>query len=171
MLKTSRLLAKLYSVSWYLGHSAGGQIWSMCGPMRNLWSCAIWWTGRNLGGNSITPIIVCSDILPFDPLPSPASPPPPTHGRRGETRCLLVCQTCLTSPRIGELPTKQFKSHLMRTQSLKVLPLKPRVGQYIAMHDTLTARDFLDNFYPSGSFTCIFSQTSPEFFFFFFFQF
>ena len=30
----------------------------------------------------------------------------------------------------------------MRTQSLKVLPLKPGVGQYIAMHATLTARDF-----------------------------
>ena len=34
------------------------------------------------------------------------------------------------------------ESHLMRTQSLKVLPLKPGVGQYIAMHATLTARNF-----------------------------
>ena len=31
----------------------------------------------------------------------------------------------------------------MRTQSVKVLPLKPEVGQYIAMHAMLTARDFL----------------------------
>ena len=46
----------------------------------------------------------------------------------------------------------------MRTQSLKVLPLlKPGVGQYIAMHATLTSRDFfLANFYPSGPFTCVF---------------
>ena len=36
----------------------------------------------------------------------------------------------------------EIKSHLLRTQSLKVLTLKPRVGQYIAMHATLTARDF-----------------------------
>ena len=53
----------------------------------------------------------------------------------------------------------------MRTQSLKVLPLKPGVGQYIAMHAVLTARDFfLDNFYPSGPFSCIFSKTSPKVF-------
>ena len=55
----------------------------------------------------------------------------------------------------------------MRTQSLKVLPLKPRVGQYIDIHPlkprvgqyidihaTLTAGDFfLAYFYPSGPFT------------------
>ena len=29
------------------------------------------------------------------------------------------------------------------TQSLNVLPLKPGVGQYIAIHATLTASDFL----------------------------
>ena len=47
----------------------------------------------------------------------------------------------------------------------KVLPFKPGVGQYIAMHATLTARDFfLANFYPSGPFTCILSETSPELF-------
>ena len=39
---------------------------------------------------------------------------------------------------------------------LNVLHLKPGVGQYIAIHATLTARDFfLAYFYPSGSFTCI----------------
>ena len=36
----------------------------------------------------------------------------------------------------------EIKSHLMRTQSLKVLLLKPGVGQYIAMHAMLSARDF-----------------------------
>ena len=52
---------------------------------------------------------------------------------------------------------QKLKSYLMSAQSLKVLPLKPGVGQYTAMHATLTARDFfLANFYPSGPFTCIF---------------
>ena len=47
----------------------------------------------------------------------------------------------------------------MKTQSLKVLPLKPGVGQYIAINATLTARDFfLAKLYPSGPFTCIFFQ-------------
>ena len=45
-----------------------------------------------------------------------------------------------------------------------VLPLKPGVGQYIAIHDTLTARDFfLAYFYHSGPFTCFFSKTSSNF--------
>ena len=44
---------------------------------------------------------------------------------------------------------------------LKVLPLKPGVGQYIAIHATLTARDFfLANFYPSSPFIYIFSKVS-----------
>ena len=68
------------------------------------------------------------------------------------------------SPRSGELRTQKLKSHLVRTQSLNVLPLKPGVGQCIAIHATLTARDFfLAYFYPSGPFACIFSKTSPDF--------
>ena len=56
---------------------------------------------------------------------------------------------------------QKLKFRLIRTQSLKVFPLKPGVGQYIAMHATLTARDFfLANFYPSGPFTCIFQNLS-----------
>ena len=71
----------------------------------------------------------------------------------------------LVFPRSGELRTQKLKSHLVRTQSLNVLPLKPGVGQYIAIHATLTARDFfLAYFYTSGPFTCIFSKTSPDFF-------
>ena len=65
--------------------------------------------------------------------------------------------------RSGELLTEKLKSHLMRTQSWKVLPLKPGVGRYIVMYATLTARDFfLANFYPSYPFICIFSKTSPK---------
>ena len=60
---------------------------------------------------------------------------------------------------------EKLKYDLLRTHSLKVLPLKPGVGQYIAVHATLTARDFfLANFYPSGPFTCTFSKTSADFF-------
>ena len=66
--------------------------------------------------------------------------------------------------RSGELRTQKLNSHLFRIQSLKVLPLKPGVGQYTAIHATLTARDFfLAYFYPSGPFACIFSKTSPNF--------
>ena len=67
--------------------------------------------------------------------------------------------------RSGELRTQKLKSQLVRTQSLNVLPSKPGVGQYIAIHTTLTARDFfLAYFYTSGPFTCIFSKTSLEIF-------
>ena len=73
-------------------------------------------------------------------------------------------QNSFTHPRSGELRTQKLKSHLVRTQSLHVLPLKPGVGQYIAIQATLTARDFfLAYFYTSGPFTCIFSKTSPDF--------
>ena len=68
-------------------------------------------------------------------------------------------------PRGGELRDAEIKVQSVRLQSLKVLPLKPGVGQYIAIHATLTARDFfLAYFYTSGPFTCIFSKTSPNFF-------
>ena len=57
------------------------------------------------------------------------------------------------------------KTHLLRTQSSKVLPFKPEAGPYTAMHATPTGRDFLfANFYPSGAFTCIFSKSSSDFF-------
>ena len=45
-----------------------------------------------------------------------------------------------TGPHSGELRTQKLKSHLARTQSLNVFPLKPGVGQYIAIHATLIAR-------------------------------
>ena len=55
--------------------------------------------------------------------------------------------------------------HLVRPQSLNVLPLKPGVDQYIAIHATLTARDFfLAYFYSSSPFTCIFFQNLSRFF-------
>ena len=59
----------------------------------------------------------------------------------------------LARPRIGELRTQKLNSHLARTLTFNVLLLKPVVGQYKAIHATLTARNFL---YPSGPFTCIY---------------
>ena len=80
--------------------------------------------------------------------------------------CQCCCCLCsLGEPRTGKLRTQKLKSYLVRTQSLNVLSLKPGVGQYIAIHATLTASFFfLAYFYPSGPFTCIFSKTSPDFF-------
>ena len=57
---------------------------------------------------------------------------------------------------------QKLKSHLVRTQSLKVLLLKPGVGQYIAIHATLTVRNFfIAVICPSGPFNCIFSKPLP----------
>ena len=71
--------------------------------------------------------------------------------------CWTFCYQ--TWSRSGELRMQKLKPHLVRTQSLNVLPLKPGVGQYIAIHATLTDRNFfLAYFYPSGPFTCIFFQ-------------
>ena len=48
---------------------------------------------------------------------------------------------------------------------LNVLPLKPGVGQYVAIHATLTAMDFfLADLYSSSPFTCILPKTSSDFF-------
>ena len=54
----------------------------------------------------------------------------------------FIPSSLVTCPWSGELRTQKLKSHHVKTQSLNVLPLKPIVGQYIAMHATLTARDF-----------------------------
>ena len=83
-----------------------------------------------------------------------------TCQRHVQTHAMEFFWTSYTStPRSGELRTQKLKSHRVRTQSLNVLPLKPGVGQYIAILATLTARDFFrTNFYPSGPFTCIFFQ-------------
>ena len=88
----------------------------------------------------------------FPPFPFPLSLSP-------------LCLHISSNPpsRSGELRAQKLKSH-PRTQSLRVLPLKSGVGQYIAMHATLTARDFFfANIYPFGPFTCIFSKPSPKF--------
>ena len=64
--------------------------------------------------------------------------------------------TFVQCPRYGVLQTQKLKSHLLRTQSSKVLSLKTRVDKYIAMHAAPTAKDFfVADFYPPGSFTSL----------------
>ena len=67
--------------------------------------------------------------------------------------------------RSGQLRTQNLKSHLMRTQSLRVLPLNLGVGQYVTIHATLTAgiSSSLISILPVHS-PAFFSKTSPEFF-------
>ena len=80
------------------------------------------------------------------------------------TKCFVAQKISPGQLRSGELRTQKLKSHLVRTHSLNVLPLKLGVGQYIAIHATLTARDFfLAYFYPSSPFTCIFPNLSQFF--------
>ena len=68
-------------------------------------------------------------------------------------------------PSSRELWTLKFKSHLLRTQSLKVLSLKPGVAQCIAIHVMLTDRDFfLADFFPFAPFTCFFFQNLSQVF-------
>ena len=106
-----------------------------------------------------------SSIFPFSPKPSVTWW---TSGLPFPWCCLptssSVCLVVFPLPRSDELRTQKLKSHLVRTQSLNVLPLKPGVGQYIAIHSTLTERHFfLAYFYPSSPFTCIFCKTAPDF--------
>ena len=66
--------------------------------------------------------------------------------------------------RSREPRTQKLKSHLVRTQSLSVLPLKPVVGQYIAIHATLTAMVFPCLFLHSQSIHLHFLQNLSRFF-------
>ena len=70
----------------------------------------------------------------------------------------------LDSPQWGAADA-EIKVPSDENTELKCSPLKPGVGQYIAIRATLTARELLlAYFYPSGQFTCIFPKTSPDFF-------
>ena len=84
----------------------------------------------------------------------------PGHRTAGSlSSCSNFTRVPFVPPRSGELRTQKLKSHLARPKSLNVRPLKPGVGQYIAIRATLTARDFfLAYLYPSGPFICIFPK-------------
>ena len=78
--------------------------------------------------------------------------------------CMMTHFLLSFDPCSWMLRTQKLKSHLVRAQSLNILPLKPGVGQYTAIHATLNARDFfLAYFYPSSPFTCIFPNLSQFF--------
>ena len=63
------------------------------------------------------------------------------------------------------LQTQKLKTHLLRTQSSEVLPLRPGMGQYIAMHASPTANDlFLASYILLLHSPAFFSNISPEFF-------
>ena len=69
----------------------------------------------------------------------------------------------LSSPQWGAADA-EIKVPSGENTELKFLPLKPGVGQYVAIHATLTARDFfLAYFYPSGPFTFIYPKPLPIF--------
>ena len=79
---------------------------------------------------------------------------------------LLLFLSCLflPTPQWGAVDA-EIKVPSGENTELKRSPLKPGSGQYIAIHATLTARDFfLAYFYPSGPFICILSKPSPNFF-------
>ena len=73
---------------------------------------------------------------------------------------VYACGLCMNfSNHCGELRMQKLISHLLRTQSLKFLPIKPGVGQYITIH--------VKDLFLANSFRSIhlhFSKTSPEFF-------
>ena len=63
----------------------------------------------------------------------------------------------LPSASSGVLRTQKLKTHLLRTQSSKVLHLKPGIGQNISCMLQLLPGIFSGtNFYRPGAFTCIF---------------
>ena len=72
---------------------------------------------------------------------------------------LAVSQT-----RSGELRTQKLNSHLVRTKSLNVLPLKPGVGQHIAIYATRMPgiSSLLISTLPVHS-PAFFSKSSPDF--------
>ena len=65
----------------------------------------------------------------------------PRAAETGDDRYLNVVQWFFFNnfPRSGEPRTQKLKSHLVRTQSLNVLPLKHGVDQYEAIRATLTS--------------------------------
>ena len=102
---------------------------------------------------------------PFSCLAMISAPWSEQHQLCGLSKSTCTWGLSTAGPHNGELRMQKLKSHLVRTQCLNIFCLKPRVSQYIAIHATLTVRDFsLTYFYPSSPFTCIFSKTSPNFF-------
>ena len=86
---------------------------------------------------------------------------------RTATRIYCWCDSvgCLSQPHRGLLQTQKLKTHLLRTQSSKVLPFKPGEGQNTAMQCLTNCKGFLSyKFLPSQSIYLHFFQIlSPIF--------
>ena len=113
----------------------------------------------------IAPLSHCA-LFHCSPIPMRPCPfTPPSHCAPSHCNPAPLFPHSIKPDHSGELQTQKLNSHLVKTQSLNVLPFKPGVGQYIAIHATLTAREFFfAYFYPSSSFTCIFFQNLSHFF-------
>ena len=81
--------------------------------------------------------------------------------------CLLFTDICCLWAISGHTPQWEAADAEIKVPSgenteLKRSPFKAAVDQYIAIHATLTARDFfLAYFYPSSPFTSIFPKLLP----------
>ena len=78
---------------------------------------------------------------------------------------LIDCANRWQLPRFPQWGSADVEMNVLSVENteLKASPLKRGVGQYIAIHAVLTARDFfLANCYPSGPFTCIFPKPLPS---------
>ena len=74
--------------------------------------------------------------------------------------------TAFATPRSGEIRTQKLKSHLVRTQSLIVLPLKSGVGQCMATHCYTYCHGFLPRlFLPFRSIHLHFFKNLSRYFF------
>ena len=78
---------------------------------------------------------------------------------------MIVNQFCIGQfPGAAQSALQKAIHYPFQKQYKYSVRLKPGVGQYIAIHATLSARDFLlAYFYPFGPLTYIFSKTSPDF--------
>ena len=85
------------------------------------------------------------------------------HTERSNASAMNSLSRSLTQPQWGSADA-EIKVPSGENTELKRSPFKPGVGQYIAIHATLTARDFFLAYSTlPGPFTCILSKTSPDF--------
>ena len=75
--------------------------------------------------------------------------------------------SCLVILQWGTADVEISNPSVENPELTNVLPLKPELGQNIAMHALTAARSFFPcpNLYHPGPFTLIFSRSSPNFFY------
>ena len=81
-----------------------------------------------------------------------------TEQNAGSQLCFPLSVALVKSPQWGTA-VAEIKVPSGENTGLKRSPFQPGAGPYIAMHATVTDRDFFfANFYHSGPFNCIFFQ-------------